>query len=238
MNKILELDDVHAFYGEAHVLHGVSLVVQPGQVVCLIGRNGMGKSTTLKAIMGLVHVRKGGIYYRGEAITNWEPYKVFKKAIGYIPEDRRIFASLTVRENLLLGAYYAPKKKKRWTIEEVFKLFPVLKEKQDRSGAMLSGGEQQMLAIARSLMSDPELLLIDEPCEGLAPIIVQELGAAIKRLYEEGLPILLVEQSLKLSKELGDYYYVLSKGQVVFSGDRQALFGDGDVISKYLGVNV
>src|SRR5690625_2605409 len=236
MSKLIELKDVNAFYGQAHVLHGVSFEIDEGEVVCLLGRNGVGKTTTLKSIMGLVHVKKGGIYFQGEEITNVTPHEIFKKhAIGYVPEDRRIFASLSVRENLLMGQLNAPKKR-RWDLEKVFELFPVLKEKQNRSGAFLSGGEQQMLAFGICLMVDPKILMLDEPCEGLAPSIVQDLEEAIKKLHEEGMTMVLVEQSLRLSKTLGDRVYIMSKGEVRYSGERETFLNNTSLVSELMGI--
>ncbi|MFA8438540.1 ABC transporter ATP-binding protein [Pueribacillus sp. YX66] len=236
MSKLIHLDKVNAYYGQAHILHGVSLEVKEGEVVCLLGRNGVGKTTSLKSIMGLVNVKKGGIYFQQEEITNHTPHDIFKKnAIGYVPEDRRIFASLSVRENLMIGQLNAPKNR-RWDINKVFEMFPVLKEKQNRSGAYLSGGEQQMLAIARCLMGDPKIMMLDEPCEGLAPIVVQELEESIKKLHQEGMTMILVEQSLRLAKTLGDRVYIMNKGEITYSGDRESLLNDSSLVSELMGI--
>lgn len=236
MSKLIELNNVNAFYGQAKVLQGVSLEINEGEIIGLLGRNGVGKTTTLKSIMGLVNVKEGDVFIEGNKITNKPPYEVFKHfAIGYVPEDRRIFASLTVRENLLIGQINAPKNR-RWDIERVFNYFPVLKEKQNRSGAYLSGGEQQMLAIARCLMGDPKVIMLDEPCEGLAPIIVQELEESIKKLHEDGMTMIIVEQSLRLSKSLGDKVYVMNKGMVNYTGDRETFLNDAELVSELMGI--
>lgn len=236
MSKIIQLNNVNAYYGQAKVLHGVSLEINEGEIISLLGRNGVGKTTTLKSIIGLVDVKEGEVLFEGENITNLPPYEIFKKfAIGYVPEDRRIFASLTVRENLLIGQINAPKSR-RWDIERVFNYFPVLKEKQHRSGAYLSGGEQQMLAIARCLMGDPKIILLDEPCEGLAPIIVQELEESIKRLHEEGVTMMIVEQSLRLSKSLGNKVYVMNKGNINYTGERESFLNDAELVSELIGI--
>lgn len=236
MTKMLELNNVNAYYGQAKILHDVSIEVNEGEIICLLGRNGVGKTTTLKAIMGLVAVKEGDVLFEGERITNMEPYTIFKKyAIGYVPEERRIFASLTVRENLLIGQVNAPKNR-RWDIEKIFTYFPVLKEKQHRSGAYLSGGEQQMLAIARCLMGDPKIILLDEPCEGLAPIIVQELEQSIKKLHEEGVTMVIVEQSLRLAKSLGDRVYVMNKGEINYAGEREPFLNDAALVAELMGI--
>lgn len=231
MEAFLQLNDVNAYYGDAQALHGVTLTVQRGEIVSLLGRNGVGKSTTLKSIMGLVKV-KGDIVFNHQRLNEWPPYKISQAGIGWVPEERRIFPSLTVKENLLVGMA----KEGEWGLKQVFELFPVLEEKQNRPGTMMSGGEQQMLAIARCLMANPQLLLLDEPCEGLAPIVVQELEKAVRKLKEKGLTILLVEQSLHLSKRLADRHYLLSKGMVCFHGTSEELFQNTEVLEQYLGI--
>lgn len=236
MSNLLEVRDINAFYDEAHILYDVSLNIERGDVVCLIGRNGVGKTTTLKSIMGLVETRGGKVLYDNEDITDLSTDAIYRKTrIGYTPEERRIFSSLTVRENLLIGQLPF-KKKGRWNLETVLDLFPSLKNKQGNSGAHLSGGEQQMLAIGRGLMANPELILLDEPCEGLAPIIVQELEDAIKMLHETGITILLVEQSLTISKNIGKRFHLMSKGSIEYSCDRDELFENTKIIEKYMGV--
>jgi branched-chain amino acid transport system ATP-binding protein len=214
----LEVRDIHTAYGLSRVLFGVSIEVRAGECVCLLGRNGVGKSTTMRSIMGLTPPQSGRVSFKGGDITGWEPYRVARAGIGFVPEDRRIFADLTVWENLDVA-----QRGGRWTVERVFDLFPTLRELTGRHGGYLSGGEQQMLTIARTLMGDPELLLLDEPSEGLAPLIVDHLGEQIARLKAEGLTILLAEQNTEFSLALADRVYVLEKGAIRFAGTAAAL---------------
>lgn len=229
----LKMQNVNSFYGEAHALYDVSIQMKAGEVVSLLGRNGVGKTTTLKTIMGLVRI-KGEVTFEGQSLISNPTYNIARKGIGYVPEERRIFPNLTVKENLLVGL---SQKRGEWTLEKVFELFPVLKEKQNRMGTLMSGGEQQMLAIARCLMTNPKLILLDEPCEGLAPVIVKELEKAIFQLKKSGVSILLAEQSLRLSKVLASRHYILSKGKVCFEGDSKKLFEDPSILATYLGVH-
>jgi branched-chain amino acid transport system ATP-binding protein len=215
---LLEVRDIHTAYGLSRVLFGVSIEVRAGECVCLLGRNGVGKSTTMRSIMGLTPPQSGRVSFKGGDITGWEPYRVARTGIGFVPEDRRIFADLTVWENLDVA-----QRGGRWTVERVFDLFPTLRELTGRHGGYLSGGEQQMLTIARTLMGDPELLLLDEPSEGLAPLIVDHLGEQIARLKAEGLTILLAEQNTEFSLALADRVYVLEKGAIRFAGTAAAL---------------
>jgi branched-chain amino acid transport system ATP-binding protein len=215
---LLEVRDIHTAYGLSRVLFGVSIEVRAGECVCLLGRNGVGKSTTMRSIMGLTPPQSGRVSFKGGDITGWEPYRVARAGIGFVPEDRRIFADLTVWENLDVA-----QRGGRWTVERVFDLFPTLRELTGRHGGYLSGGEQQMLTIARTLMGDPELLLLDEPSEGLAPLIVDHLGEQIARLKAEGLTILLAEQNTEFSLALADRVYVLEKGAIRFAGTAAAL---------------
>ena len=201
------------------MLFGVSIEVHAGECVCLLGRNGVGKSTTMRSIMGLTPPQSGRVAFKGSDITGWEPYRVARAGIGFVPEDRRIFADLTVWENLDV----AQRGNGAWTIEKVFDLFPTLRQLTSRHGGFLSGGEQQMLTIARTLMGNPELLLLDEPSEGLAPLVVDHLGEQIARLKAEGLTILLAEQNTDFSLRLADRVYVLEKGAIRFSGTAAAL---------------
>jgi branched-chain amino acid transport system ATP-binding protein len=219
MSTLLEAKDVHTAYGLSRVLFGVSLEVAAGECVCLLGRNGVGKSTTMRSIMGLTPPHAGRITWKSRDITGWPPYRVAQSGIGFVPEDRRIFADLTVWENLDV----ATKPGGAWTVERVFDLFPKLRELADRNGGYLSGGEQQMLTIARTLMGNPELLLLDEPSEGLAPLVVDHLREQIGRLKHEGLTILLAEQNTEFSLRLADRVYVLEKGAIRFSGTASAL---------------
>ena len=217
--QLLEVRDVHTAYGLSRVLFGVSIDVAAGECVCLLGRNGVGKSTTMRSIMGLTAPQSGRVTFKGTDITGWEPYRVSRAGIGFVPEDRRIFADLTVWENLDV----AQRGNGAWTIERVFDLFPTLRTLTRRNGGYLSGGEQQMLTIARTLMGNPELLLLDEPSEGLAPLVVDHLSEQIARLKAEGLTILLAEQNTEFSLRLADRVYVLEKGAIRFSGAASAL---------------
>ncbi|MCS7173320.1 MAG: ABC transporter ATP-binding protein [Armatimonadetes bacterium] len=235
---MLVLERVFAGYGHGWVLQDVALSVQEGEVVCLLGRNGAGKSTTLKSIIGLVPQVEGRILFRGQNLIGRPTHAIRRMGIGYVPEDRRIFPGLTVLENLLVGAEgrSQAQRDQGWTVERVFELFPALKPLQDRPGRSLSGGEQRMLAIARALMGDPELLLLDEPSEGLAPLVVQALWEQIRRLRETGLAILLSEQNLWFAAGLSSRIYILDKGQVQFQGTYEALLADESLKQAYLAV--
>ena len=215
---LLEVREIHTAYGLSRVLFGVSIDVAAGECVCLLGRNGVGKSTTMRSIMGLTPPQSGRVVFKGIDITGWESYRVARTGIGFVPEDRRIFADLTVWENLDVA-----QRGGRWTTERVFDLFPTLRQLTGRNGGYLSGGEQQMLTIARTLMGNPELLLLDEPSEGLAPLVVDHLDEQIARLKAEGLTILLAEQNTEFSLRLADRVYVLEKGAIRFSGAAAAL---------------
>ncbi|HTO10057.1 MAG TPA: ABC transporter ATP-binding protein [Candidatus Binatia bacterium] len=229
---MLEVRGLHAVYGRSHVLHGVSLAAREGEVVSLLGRNGSGKSTTLKAVMGLVRVTGGAVTFRGEPLTGLPTHVISRRGLGYVPEDRRIFADLTVRENLMVGERAGS----RWPIERLLALFPGLRPLAERRGGSLSGGEQQMLTIARTLVTDPALLLLDEPSEGLAPVIVRRLGDAIAALKREGLTIVLSEQNLKFARRLADRAYVIDRGEIKFEGPIAALDADEPLRRAYLGV--
>ena len=218
---LLQVEEIHTAYGLSRVLFGVSLEIRPGECVCLVGRNGVGKSTTMRSIMGLTPPQTGRVRWKGTDITGWEPYRVARAGLGFVPEDRRIFADLTVWENLDVAT-----RSGQWTTERVFDLFPKLRELAGRNGGYLSGGEQQMLTIARTLMGNPELLLLDEPSEGLAPLVVDHLRDQIARLKREGLTILLAEQNVEFSLSLAERVYVLEKGSIRFSGPAAQLQGD------------
>jgi len=233
MSALLELEDVHAAYGLSRVLFGISLEVNAGECVCLLGRNGVGKTTTMRSVMGLTPPSSGHVRFKSRDITGWRPYRVARAGIGYVPEDRRIFAELSVWENLDV-ARRAAARPGRWTIEAVTELFPVLGELRDRQGGFLSGGEQQMLTIARTLMGNPELLLLDEPSEGLAPFVVEALLAKVGELKAEGLTILLAEQGIEFSFALADRVYVLEKGAVQFADSSAALRSDRSVLDQLL----
>ncbi|RLA97922.1 MAG: ABC transporter ATP-binding protein, partial [Deltaproteobacteria bacterium] len=227
---MLEVNGIHTYYGLSHILFGVSLKVERGEVLCLLGRNGAGKTTTMKSIAGLVPPREGRIIFKGEEITGLEPYRIARKGIGYVPDDRRIFADLTVEENLEIA------ERRRdgdgWSRERVYELFPALKEIRDRRGGCLSGGEQKMLAIARALMTNPELLLLDEPMEGLAPVLVQALEEQILRLKEAGLTVLLAEQNVRSALRISDRGYIIDNGQIRYHGTIQDLRENEEVRKK------
>jgi branched-chain amino acid transport system ATP-binding protein len=226
MTPFLEVVDVHTAYGLSRVLFGISLAVNEGECVCLLGRNGVGKTTTMRSVMGLTPPHAGRIRFKSQDITGWPPFRVARAGIGFVPEDRRIFAELTVWENLDVARRAAAARPGRWTIEALFELFPDLARLRDRQGGFLSGGEQQMLTIARTLMGNPELLLLDEPSEGLAPLVVEALLAKVGELKGQGLTILLAEQGVEFSLALADRVYVLEKGSVRFAGAAAALKSD------------
>ncbi|MEW5910398.1 MAG: ABC transporter ATP-binding protein [Thermodesulfobacteriota bacterium] len=214
---MLSVENIHTFYGLSHILFDVSLKIDKGQVVCLLGRNGAGKTTTLKSIMGLTPPRNGKIIFKNEVISGKAPYLLARKGIGYVPDDRRIFADLTVAENLEIAARGSGERDD-WNKEKVYELFPALKSFSDRKGGLLSGGEQKMLAIARALMGNPELLLLDEPTEGLAPAMVQVFKDRIRILKEAGLTVLLAEQNVKFTLDLSDFGYIIDDGRICFRG--------------------
>ena len=230
---MLEVEGIHTFYGLSHILFGVSLRVEAGEVVCLLGRNGAGKTTTLKSIMGLTPPKQGSIKFKGEEITGKEPYLLARKGIGYVPDERRIFADLTVGENLEIAARKA-RGSEGWSKERVYELFPALKEIESRKGGCLSGGEQKMLAIARALMGNPEFLLLDEPTEGLAPMLVRALEERISKLREAGLTVLLAEQNVRSALNLSDRGYIIDNGQIRYQGGIEELRGNEEVRKKYL----
>jgi branched-chain amino acid transport system ATP-binding protein len=238
MTPLLALDGVHAAYGLSRVLFGISLEVRAGECVCLLGRNGVGKTTTMRAIMGLTPPSRGSVLWQGRDIAGWAPHRVARAGIGFVPEDRRIFAELSVWENLDVAARAAgtARRSQRWTIEAVYALFPALRELGDRRGGFLSGGEQQMLTIARTLMGDPELLLLDEPSEGLAPLVVETLRLKIGELKAHGLTILLAEQGVDFSLALADRVYVLEKGMIRFSGAAGELRQDKALLDRLLSL--
>jgi branched-chain amino acid transport system ATP-binding protein len=229
---VLDVADLHTYYGESHVLHGVSLSVADGEVLTILGRNGMGKTTLIRSIIGFTPPREGTIRLRGDDVTGWAPYRLVERGMALVPQGRRVFPSLTVRENLDV----ARRGDGRWSIDRVHELFPRLRERASNRANKLSGGEQQMLAIGRALMSNPALLLLDEPTEGLAPLLVREVGRVIGELKREGLSILLVEQNLPLALSVADRVHILSRGHIVYGGRPDALAADEDVKSRFLGV--
>ena len=228
----LEVEDVHTYYGESHVLHGVSLRVDPGEVLAILGRNGMGKTTLIRTIVGFTPPRAGRVVYEGTEITRLPPFRMAALGMALVPQGRRVFPSLSVRENLDV----ARRGEGRWSLEQVYALFPRLRDRAGNRANKLSGGEQQMLAIGRALMSNPDLLLMDEPTEGLAPLLVREVGRVITELKRSGLSILLVEQNLALALSVADRVHVLSRGQIVHTGTPAELMGNDDVKTRYLGV--
>ena len=231
---MLELDNINAYYGDSHILHGVSLSVQEGEIVCLLGRNGAGKTTTILTVMGYLQPRPGRIRYRKRDIGGLPPYAIARLGFGFVPQERGIFPSLTVRENLTVFARAGGKG--FWTLQRIFDLFPVLRARERNLGFQLSGGEQQMLSIARALMLNPEMLLLDEPSEGLAPMIVQQIIEVLARLKREGMAILLVEQSLHTAFAVGDRHHVLNKGEICFTGSAAELENNEFVLRNYLSV--
>jgi branched-chain amino acid transport system ATP-binding protein len=229
---MLTVDGIHTYYGESHILQGVSLEVQAGELVALLGRNGAGKTTTMSSIIGFNRPRAGKVVLNGRDMTGQPPYVIAGAGVGLVPQGRRIFAPLTVRENLI----FAERRKGPWTLERVYELFPRLLERQHMPGNSLSGGEQQMLAIGRALLMNPRLLLMDEPSEGLAPLVVREIGRIIGDLKQSGMAILLAEQNLAMALSVADRCYVLNKGQVVVDTTAAALKADAEVKHRFLGV--
>ena len=232
---MLKLVDIHTYYGESYVLRGVSLGVSEGSVVALLGRNGMGKTTTIRSIIGLTPPRRGKVFYRKKEMSALPPEKIAKLGIGFVPQGRYIFPSLTVTENLTMAARGAGKADS-WSLAEVYALFPILRERSSCRGTLLSGGEQQMLAIGRALMTNPQLLLMDEPSEGLAPLIVREVGKIIYQLKKRRFSILLVEQNLAMALKVADYLYIMSNGKIVYDSTPEQLRSNDEIKAKYIGV--
>src|SRR5437899_2832235 len=233
---MLSVANLHAYYGRAHMLQGVSLEANAGEVVALLGRNGAGKSTALKAIMGLVPPTSGEVSFAGRRIERLPPYRIARLGLGYVPEERRIFTELTVRENLEVGRQAARQGAPPWSEQKLFALFPNLAAMRERPGGRMSGGEQQMLTIARTLMGNPSCVLLDEPSEGLAPIIVAEMAKSIRALKGEGLSVLLCEQNLRFCEAIADRAYIIEKGQIRFSGSMAELAADTSLREQYLSV--
>jgi branched-chain amino acid transport system ATP-binding protein len=232
---MLTVEDIHTYYADSHVLQGVSLTVGERQVVTILGRNGMGKTTLIRSIIGFTPPRRGRVVFKGSDITRLPSFRCIEMGLGLVPQGRRIFPSLTVLENLEVAAHRT-NGKQRWTVERVFALFPRLEQRAAHPGDKLSGGEQQMLAIGRALMTNPDLLLMDEPTEGLAPIVVREVGNAIAALKRDGLSILLVEQSLPFAARVADLAHVLGRGRIVHSSVPGELLANEEVKSRYLGL--
>ncbi|MBY0323562.1 MAG: ABC transporter ATP-binding protein [Reyranella sp.] len=233
---MLAVKDLHAYYGRAHILHGVSLEASAGEVVALLGRNGAGKSTVMKSIMGLVPAAAGEVTFDGKRIERLQPYRIARLGLGYVPEDRRIFTELSVKENLAVGLQPQRPGAPAWTEDKLFALFPNLAAMRERPGGRMSGGEQQMLTIARTLMGNPRCVLLDEPSEGLAPIIVEQMARSIHALKGEGLCVLLSEQNLHFSQAVADRAYIIEKGQIRFGGSMAELTADASLREQYLSV--
>lgn len=231
---MLQLKDLHAYYGKSHVLHGVNLDVKPGEIVALLGRNGSGRSTTVKAVMGLVDGH-GSVKFRGQELLGKKAFQIAHAGIGYVPENRDIFPKLTVHQNLMLGEK-GTKQKPRWSFDDMYAMFPRLKERQHTEAGVLSGGEQQMLTLCRTLMGDPDLIMIDEPTEGLAPKIVELVAEYLKELKRRGISVLLVEQKLTIALEISERCYVMGHGQVVFEGTPAELKGNSGIRKEWLEV--
>jgi branched-chain amino acid transport system ATP-binding protein len=232
--SLLDVDDIHTYYEHSHILQGVSLRAEGGTVTALLGRNGVGKTTLIRSVIGFTPPRTGSIRFAGDPIERLPSHVIARRGVGLVPQGRRIFPSLTVEENLRIGAL--PARDGRWSLDAVYELFPRLRERRGNYGGQLSGGEQQMVAIGRALMANPVLMLMDEPSEGLAPLIVRELEATMLRLKQTGLAIVLVEQNLPLALAVADTAYIISKGRVVFHGDPQIIRTDDEVRTKYLGI--
>ena len=231
MTAVLRADEIHTFYGKSHILHGVSLEVKEGEIVAVLGRNGAGKTTTVRSLTGLTPPRQGRIEIFGHDTTHWPAHRIAGLGVGYVPEGRKIFGSLTVLENLKVPqARPGP-----WTLKRVFELFPRLEERKTQLGRQLSGGEQEMLAIARPLLLNPRLMLLDEPSQGLAPLIVREVMQVVRRMRQEGLSVLLIEQNAPLSLSIADRAFVLSDGKVVYAGAAAELAKDAELVNKLAG---
>lgn len=237
MSALLEIKNLHAFYGKSHVLHGVDMVVNQGEIVSLLGRNGVGRSTTIKAAMGQVDA-KGSILFKGEEIIGLKAFKIAHKGLGYVPENRDIFPSLSVEQNLILGekSSKGSEKKARWSLDDMYQMFPRLKERQNTAAGVLSGGEQQMLTLCRTLMGDPDLVMIDEPTEGLAPKIVDLVAEYLKELKNRGISVLLVEQKLAIALEISQRVYVMGHGSIVFEGTPDDLRKNNAIRQEWLEV--
>ena len=231
---MLEVSNLHAYYGKSHILHGVNFHVQEGEIVSLLGRNGVGRSTTVKTIMGEVEPH-GSIKFKGEEIAGKKSFTIAQLGLGYVPENRDIFPTLTVRQNLILGMK-STKASGRWTIDEVFSMFPNLAERADVQGGVLSGGEQQMLCMCRTLMGDPDMIMIDEPTEGLAPKVVEQVGDLLQEIAKRGVAILLVEQKLSIALRISRRVYVMGHGKIVYEGTPESLMQANDVRAEWLEV--
>ncbi|WP_050527487.1 ABC transporter ATP-binding protein [Pseudorhodobacter aquimaris] len=233
MSEALRIEDIHSYYGKSHIIQGVSLKVEEGEIVTLLGRNGAGKTSTLKSISGLLPPKRGHVWISGEETTGWPAYRTAQNGLALVPEHRGIFGLLTVEENLRISQ----RRGAQWSLADIYQIFPRLQERRKNSGGQLSGGEQQMLAIARALLGGPKVLMLDEPVEGLAPIIVEEIVAQIKKVRDAGVSILLVEQNLAVCAELADRHYIIELGKVVHHATSAEFIADHTVRDRYLGVD-
>lgn len=235
---ILQVNDLHSYYGKSHILQGINLELEKGDFACLLGRNGVGKSTTLMSLMGMVEPKAGEVLFNGEELVGKMPYQIAQMGMGYVPEERRIFKSLTVLENLQIGIKPPVKGSNRqlWTIERIFDSFKRLGERHNNKGGHLSGGEQQMLTVARTLLGNPDLILVDEPTEGLAPLVAESVLQMLGAISESGVTVLMVEQNYKAALKLASRFYIMSKGRIVFTGDGDELTAAEDVRQSYLEV--
>ncbi len=237
---LLEVKGLNTYYGDSHALQDMSLEVKDGEIVALLGRNGMGKTTTMKSIMGLLKPKSGSVFFQGKDITGFAPYKVARAGVGYVPEERRIFPNLPVLDNLKMGIKHGKEfqsgGKNQWTFERIYKHFPFMKERSNQKGALLSGGEQQMLTIARTLMGNPELLMVDEPTEGLAPVMVEEVRDVLAEINKTGVSILLIEHNLKVALHLANRVYLMGKAHLGFTGTVEELEANPEIKAKYLEV--
>jgi branched-chain amino acid transport system ATP-binding protein len=230
---ILQVDGIHSYYGKSHVLQGVSLEINQGEVITLLGRNGAGKSTTLKTIVGVVPARQGKIVFQDKSLIGLPSHRIAGQGVCLVPEHRGIFKLLTVEENLTMAA----RRDSSWGLEDVYRIFPRLRERRKNGGGQLSGGEQQMLAIGRALMTHPKLLMLDEPVEGLAPVIVDEIVAQLKLIQKSGMSIILVEQNLEVCTQLADRHYIIEQGRVVYTGSNAEFIANDEIKDRYLGVS-
>jgi branched-chain amino acid transport system ATP-binding protein len=230
---MLEVNDIHTYYGRSHILQGISLDLREGEVICLLGRNGAGKTTTIRSIIGFVHPASGSIKFDGQEISRMEPFEICRRGIGYVPQERRIFPTLTVQDNLEV---IERKVEGGWTVEKIFETFPILEDLKNRTGRHLSGGEQQILSVARPLMTNPKLLLLDEPSEGLAPLIIKTIEELIYEIVKTGISVLLAEQNMRFALKVAKRGYIVNKGRIHHQGSMEELKEDKEIIGKYLAV--
>ncbi len=236
MTAILEVREIFTAYGQSQVIHGISLVVGQGEVVSLLGRNGVGKTTTFRSIMGLTPPRAGSILLQGTELVGRKPYEIAKLGVGYVPDDRRIFPDLTAEENLEMARRLAKQRAGQWTIDRVYRLFPVLERLRASKGTCLSGGEQKMLAIGRALMKNPDLILLDEPVEGLAPLVVRNLAEVIREIQNSAVTVLLADQNLKFCRKVAGRGYIIEKGIIQYEGELESIWQNEEIVRKYLAV--